>query len=60
MSRRPSTVLIVGATGSIGRYAVAAALQQGYMVRALVRGQARAAGILPGPNRPGPHRQPSH
>ncbi|MGO4190106.1 SDR family oxidoreductase [Arthrobacter sp. YAF17] len=47
MSRRPSTVLIVGATGSIGRYAVAAALQQGYTVRALVRDQARAAGILP-------------
>jgi nucleoside-diphosphate-sugar epimerase len=44
---RPSTVLIAGATGSIGRYAVAEALQQGYAVRALVRDQNRAARILP-------------
>ncbi|RKR18636.1 NAD-dependent epimerase/dehydratase family protein [Arthrobacter oryzae] len=35
MSHRPSKVLIVGATGSIGRYAVAEALRQGYAVRAL-------------------------
>ncbi|BCW70990.1 hypothetical protein [Arthrobacter sp. NicSoilB8] len=34
MSHRPSTVLVVGATGSIGRYAVAEALRQGYAVRA--------------------------
>lgn len=47
MTHRPSTVLIVGATGSIGRYAVAEALQQGYAVRALVRDQSRAARILP-------------
>jgi uncharacterized protein YbjT (DUF2867 family) len=47
VSHRPSTVLIVGATGSIGRYAVAEALQHGYAVRALVRDQTRAAGILP-------------
>ena len=47
MSHRPSTVLIVGATGSIGRYAVAEALQQDYAVRALVRDQTRAARILP-------------
>jgi uncharacterized protein YbjT (DUF2867 family) len=47
MSHRPSTVLIVGATGSIGRYAVAEALQQGYAVRALVRDQARAVRLLP-------------
>jgi uncharacterized protein YbjT (DUF2867 family) len=47
MNHRPSTVLIVGATGSIGRYAVAEALQQGYAVRALVRDRARAARILP-------------
>jgi len=47
MSHRPSTVLIVGATGSIGRYAVAEALKQGYSVRALVRDQARAARLLP-------------
>ncbi len=47
MSDRPSTVLIVGATGSIGRYAVAEALRQGYTVRALVRDKARADRILP-------------
>ena len=47
MNHRPSTVLIVGATGSIGRYAVAEALRQGYAVRALVRDQARAARMLP-------------
>jgi uncharacterized protein YbjT (DUF2867 family) len=47
MNHRPSTVLIVGATGSIGRYAVAEALQHGYAVRALVRDQTRAARILP-------------
>jgi uncharacterized protein YbjT (DUF2867 family) len=47
MSHRPSTVLIVGATGSVGRYAAAEAVQQGYAVRALVRDQTRAARILP-------------
>ncbi|HEY8701716.1 MAG TPA: NAD(P)H-binding protein [Arthrobacter sp.] len=47
MSNRPSTVLIVGATGSVGRYAVAEALQQGYAARALVRDRARAARVLP-------------
>jgi uncharacterized protein YbjT (DUF2867 family) len=47
MNPRPSTVLIVGATGSIGRYAVAEALRQGYAVRALVRDRARAARVLP-------------
>ncbi|MEV7132570.1 SDR family oxidoreductase [Arthrobacter sp. NPDC093128] len=47
MNSSPSTVLIVGATGSIGRHAVAEALQHGYAVRALVRDQTRAARILP-------------
>ncbi|WP_284763192.1 SDR family oxidoreductase [Arthrobacter sp. efr-133-R2A-63] len=47
MNGRPSTVLIVGATGSIGRHAVAEALSQGYAVRALVRDRARAARLLP-------------
>lgn len=47
MSHRPTTVLIVGATGSVGRLAVAEALQQGYTVRALVRDQVRAARLLP-------------
>ncbi|MDQ0672779.1 uncharacterized protein YbjT (DUF2867 family) [Pseudarthrobacter siccitolerans] len=43
-----SAVLIIRATGSIGRYAVAEALRQGHTVRALVRDQARAARVLPG------------
>ncbi|MCZ9880240.1 SDR family oxidoreductase [Arthrobacter sp. B2a2-09] len=47
MSHRPSIVLVVGATGSIGRHAVAEALQQGWTVRALVRDKTRAARILP-------------
>lgn len=47
MNPRPSTVLIIGAAGSIGRYAVAEALQHGYAVRALVRDRSRAARILP-------------
>lgn len=47
MNEHTSTVLIVGATGSVGRYAVVEALQQGYAVRALVRDQARAARLLP-------------
>lgn len=37
MSTRPHTVLVVGATGSVGRFAVAEALRQGYATRALVR-----------------------
>ncbi|WP_158866085.1 SDR family oxidoreductase [Leifsonia sp. AG29] len=41
MNDRPTSVLIVGATGSVGRYAVAEALRQGYRVRALVRDGAR-------------------
>lgn len=36
------TVLVVGATGSIGRLVVAEALRQGHAVRALVRNLARA------------------
>jgi uncharacterized protein YbjT (DUF2867 family) len=40
------TVLAVGATGSIGRLVVEAALEQGYTVRALVRNQGKA-GPLP-------------
>jgi uncharacterized protein YbjT (DUF2867 family) len=43
MNHRSSTVLIIGATGSIGRHAVAEALRHGHTVRALVRDQARAA-----------------
>lgn len=36
MSGYPQTVLVVGATGSIGRLVVAEALREGYSVRALV------------------------
>ena len=45
MSTRPTTVLIVGATGSIGRHAVVEAVHQGYRVRALVRNPARAKSL---------------
>lgn len=38
----PSTVLVVGATGSIGRLAVAEAFRRGYETRALVRNPAQA------------------
>lgn len=43
----PSEVLVVGATGSIGRLVVAEALRAGYRVRALVRDRARAESMLP-------------
>jgi uncharacterized protein YbjT (DUF2867 family) len=45
MTPETSTVLVVGATGSIGRPAVAEALRQGYRVRALVRDPARARSL---------------
>ena len=45
---RVRTVLVVGATGRIGRLVVAAALRHGLDVRALVRDTKRAAGVLPG------------
>jgi uncharacterized protein YbjT (DUF2867 family) len=38
-------ILVVGATGSIGRLVVAEALRQGHAVRALVRGANRARGL---------------
>lgn len=47
MTNQPSTILIAGATGSVGRHAVAEALRQGYTVRALVRDRGRAERILP-------------
>jgi uncharacterized protein YbjT (DUF2867 family) len=47
MSAVPLTVLVVGATGSIGRLVVAEALRQGHAVRALVRNLGRAQ-QLPG------------
>src|SRR3954452_13085335 len=44
----PSRVLVVGATGSIGRRVVAAATRYGLKVRALARDVDRARGLLPG------------
>jgi len=42
MSTDRSTVLVVGATGSIGELVVEEAMRQGYVVRALVRGSHKA------------------
>jgi uncharacterized protein YbjT (DUF2867 family) len=41
MTKEPLTVLVVGASGSIGRLAVVEALRQGHTVRALVRDERR-------------------
>jgi len=43
----PLTVLVVGATGSIGSLAVAESLAAGHRTRALVRDQAKAHRLLP-------------
>src|SRR3954464_3825046 len=48
MPSSPTSVLVVGATGGIGRRVVAAAQQHGLDVRALVRDPARAERLLPG------------
>lgn len=40
------TVLVIGATGSIGRHVVSEALNQGYLVKAFVRSESRAR-VLP-------------
>jgi uncharacterized protein YbjT (DUF2867 family) len=42
MTTTPRTILVVGATGSVGRYVVAEAIAQGYETRALVRDASRA------------------
>jgi uncharacterized protein YbjT (DUF2867 family) len=42
----PATLLVIGATGSIGRLVVAEALREGYRVRALVRDRAKAHLVL--------------
>ncbi|MFE4468135.1 SDR family oxidoreductase [Leifsonia sp. NPDC056824] len=47
MTDDPLTVLVVGATGSIGRLVVAEALRRGHRVRALVRDAAKAERVLP-------------
>jgi NAD(P)H-binding len=46
MTVRPTTVLVVGATGSIGRLVVEESIRYGYATRALVRDPAKAR-ILP-------------
>jgi uncharacterized protein YbjT (DUF2867 family) len=48
MSAQTKTVLVIGATGSVGRHVVAEATRQGYAVRALARDSRRAAAVLPG------------
>jgi uncharacterized protein YbjT (DUF2867 family) len=48
MNQAPARVLVVGATGGIGRRVVAAAQRHGLDVRALVRDVARAERVLPG------------
>jgi uncharacterized protein YbjT (DUF2867 family) len=47
MAAQPLTVLVIGATGSIGRLVVAEALARGHTVRALVRDRAKGARLLP-------------
>ncbi|MEV6617138.1 SDR family oxidoreductase [Streptomyces sp. NPDC051051] len=47
MATHPLTVLVVGATGSIGRLVVAEAIARGHTVRALVRDRAKGARLLP-------------
>lgn len=47
MNPQNSRVLVVGATGSIGRLVVAEALAQGWTVRALARDEKRAGRLLP-------------
>jgi uncharacterized protein YbjT (DUF2867 family) len=47
VTTRPTTVLAVGATGSIGRLVVAEAVRQGYTTRALVRDPGKAERMLP-------------
>lgn len=48
MGKSRLTVLVVGATGSIGRLVVDEALRRGHGVRALVRNQAKAARLAAG------------
>jgi len=47
MNEASPIVLVVGATGSIGRYIVASSLAHGFRTRALVRDGAKAAAFPP-------------
>ncbi|WP_349999110.1 SDR family oxidoreductase [Stenotrophomonas lacuserhaii] len=47
MTANISTVLVVGATGSVGCLVVEEALREGYQVRALVRNESSAAKLAP-------------
>ncbi|MGI5459632.1 SDR family oxidoreductase [Streptomyces sp. CA-249302] len=47
MTTAPMTVLVVGATGSIGRLVVAEAIARGHTTRALVRDIGKARRVLP-------------
>lgn len=47
VSARPTAVLVVGATGSIGRLVVEEATRHGYATRALVRDPEKARRLLP-------------
>ncbi|MBG0857043.1 SDR family oxidoreductase [Streptomyces spinoverrucosus] len=47
MTTEPMTVLVVGATGSIGRLVVAESIARGHTTRALVRDAAKAGRLLP-------------
>lgn len=42
-----TTILVVGATGGVGRLVAAEALREGYTCRALVRNRAKASRLLP-------------
>ena len=48
MITRPTSVLVVGATGSIGRLVVEESIQEGYPTRALVRDSDKARRLAPG------------
>ncbi|MFJ9724756.1 SDR family oxidoreductase [Streptomyces sp. NPDC101209] len=47
MPTHPLSVLVVGATGSVGRLVVTEAIARGHAVRALVRDRAKGARLLP-------------
>lgn len=48
MTEQHLTVLVVGATGSVGRQVVTASLEAGHRTRALARSSQRARGLAPG------------